>query len=111
MQNDEPVRRPDLVHEVGRPEHGQAVLGGKAMYMVDDGDASGGIEADSRLVEEQDRRAMYERARNLHPSPVAAVERSGPFAGTFRHSEPFENRRYPHLGSASGKAMQRSEVK
>src|SRR3954464_8792119 len=68
MQNHEVVAGTDLVKQMRSPQHANALLGHQPPYVTEDIGARLDIEADRRLVKQQQARPVQQRARDLKPS-------------------------------------------
>ena len=110
VQQHEAVVGRDLVDEVRRPQHAEALLGDEAAHDLHDALARGDVEADGRLVEQQQARVVQEASvRSRAPRPgrrrgCAPSRRRGPRAA--RCAAP--GRRAPSL--APRDAVQRGVV-
>ena len=74
MQDDEIVARGDLVEQMRRPEHADALFGDELADMAEDIGARLDVEPDGRLVEQQQPRPVQQRARDLDPAHLPARE-------------------------------------
>src|SRR6266699_6063719 len=74
MQNNEVVAECDLVEQVRGPQYADALLGNQLPDMIEDIGAGLDVEADGRLVQQQQARAMQQGARDFEPSHLAARE-------------------------------------
>src|ERR1700748_596750 len=74
MQDDEIVARLDLVEQMRRPEHADALFGDELADMAEDIGARLDVEADGGLVEQQQPRPVQECARDLEPAHLPARE-------------------------------------
>jgi hypothetical protein len=54
VEDDHPVAGPDLVDQVGGPEHGQVLLAAERVHVLDDREPAVDVEADGGLVEDQE---------------------------------------------------------
>src|SRR3954447_19456851 len=72
MQNHKFVVGDDLVKEVGRPQHANALLIGETPDMVENVSSRFYIEADCRLVQQQQARSMQQRASYFKPPHLPA---------------------------------------
>ncbi len=90
MQHDHAVVVRDLVDQVGGPEHRDPVLARQAVDVGDDGLAGRHVQAHGRLVEQQQPRPVQQRAGDLDPAAVAAVEPAHPLARALGHAQAAE---------------------
>lgn len=74
MEHDHLVAGGHLVDQMGRPEHADAVLDAETTDVLEDRLARADVEADGRLVEQQELRPVKEGARDLDPAQLAAGE-------------------------------------
>ena len=64
----------DLVDEMGRPQHTQAILAAQAMHVIENGLPGADIDADRRFVQQQEARPVQQRAGDLDPPHLAAAQ-------------------------------------
>ena len=74
MQHHEVVAGHDLVEQMRGPQHADALLGDELPDVAEDIGAGLDVEADGRLVEQQQARAMQQRAGDFQPPHLAAGE-------------------------------------
>ena len=74
MQDDEIVARHDLVEQMRRPQHADALFGDELPDMAEDIGARLDVEPDGRLIEQQQPRPVQQRARDLEPAHLPARE-------------------------------------
>ena len=72
MQHDHPILGIDLIDQMGCPEDGQPPLRHQATDIAQQFGAAADVEADRRLVAEQEPRLMQQGARDLDPPELAA---------------------------------------
>ena len=71
-----------------RPQHADALFGDELADVVEDVGAGLDVEADGRLVEQQQARAMQQRARDFQPPHLAAREVAHLAAGAVGKADP-----------------------
>src|ERR1700759_1543929 len=86
MQDDEIVARLDLVEQMRRPQHADALFGDELPDTPEDIGPGLAVEPDGRLIEQQQPRPMQQRARDFEPAHLPAREIAHLAAGTL--SEP-----------------------
>ena len=91
MQHHEIVAGHDLVEQMRGPQHADALLGDQPPHMAEDIGARLDVEADGRLVEQQQTRPMQQRARDLEPPHLAAGEVAHLAAGAVGKSDAREH--------------------
>src|SRR5712664_1816056 len=74
MQYHEVIAGDDLVEQMGGPQHADALFGDQPADMAEDIGARLDVEADRRLVKQQQARAMQQGARDFQPPHLAARE-------------------------------------
>ena len=72
MQHDHASSVGDLVDQMRRPQHRDVVLAHQPAHMLEDVGARLDVEPDGRLVEQQQARAVQQRARDLDAAHLAA---------------------------------------
>ena len=72
MENDEVVARCDFIEQVRCPQHTNAFFGHKAAHVLQDIGASLDIEADCRLVEQEQTGPMEQCAGNFKTTHLSA---------------------------------------
>ena len=77
MQDHDPIGVGHLVAQMRRPQHRDRALRPHRQDELAQIAAALRIEADGGLVHEQEPRLVQQRARQLHPAPVAAGELRG----------------------------------
>ena len=90
VKHDHLVIRRDLVDQMRRPQHGDAVVAGERMHVLDQTPAGRHVEADGRLVQQQQRRAVQQRARHLDAPAVAAAQPAHLVAAALGQLQPLE---------------------
>ena len=106
MQDDEIIVRPDLVEQMRRPQHAYSLFGNELADVVEDIGARLDVEADGRLVEQQQARAVQQRSRNFQPSHLAAGEIAHLAAGAVGKAEARQHLAATFAGIAPGDAVQ-----
>src|SRR4051812_17560599 len=72
VQNHQVVAGYDLVEQMRSPQHADTLLGDQPPHMTEDIGARLDIEADGRLVQQQETRPVQQCACNLEPPHLAA---------------------------------------
>jgi hypothetical protein len=72
MQNYQVVAGYDLVEQMRSPQHADALLGYQPPHMTEDIGARLDVEANRRLVQQQQTRPVQQGARDLEPPHLAA---------------------------------------
>src|ERR1700757_1646800 len=90
VQEDDVIMRLDFIDQMRRPKNANP-LTGKAAYMVHDIDARLDVETRSWLVEEQQLRAVQERAGNFEAAHLAARKGARLVMLADRQSNLFQN--------------------
>src|SRR5262245_12441588 len=72
MQHHDEVGLPNLVEQMRRPQHAEALLLDQRAHDVDDALTRTDVEADGRLVEQQERGLMQQRAGDFEAPRLAA---------------------------------------
>ena len=87
MEHDHLVLGRDLVDQMSRPEHADVLLGAQPADVLDDRLARADVEADGRLVEQQELRPVQQRAGDLDPAQLPARELADLVAGALGELE------------------------
>src|SRR4051812_33752988 len=74
VQDHQLVARRDLVEQMRGPEHADALFGNQPPHMTENVGARLDVEADRRLVEQQQARPVQQRPRDLEPPHLTARE-------------------------------------
>src|SRR5258708_19862772 len=74
VQYYEVIAGDDLVEQMGGPQHADALFGDQLADMAEDIGARLDVEADRRLVKQQQARTMQQGARDFEPPHLAARE-------------------------------------
>src|SRR3712207_762192 len=80
------------------------------MDVLDDRLARGNVEADGRLVQQEEPGVVEKGAGDLHATPVPAVEVAHPLAGALCHAEPIEFPLDPGVRLPQRQAAKESEI-
>ena len=110
IEHEQVVVRLDLVEQMRGPQHADIVGARKLMDVVHDGRTGRHIEADGGLVEQQQLRAVQERAGDLDPSAVATIQRAHALVDALLHVESSERARHALIGILPLQAAQRREI-
>src|SRR6185436_7670336 len=106
MQDDEIIVRTDLVEQMRRPQHAYSLFGNELADVVEDVGARLDVEADGRLVEQQQARAVQQRPRNFQAPHLAAGEVAHLAASTVGKADAPQHLAAACAGIASGDAVQ-----
>ena len=104
MQHDKFVVGDDLVEQMGRPQHADALLSGQTPDMAEDVGACLDVEADCRLVEQQQARPMQQRASDLDAAASVRPKDRAP-CSLARSASPIRDSTSPASGAASRRPM------
>ena len=107
MQHDDAVVGLHLVDQVGGPEHAHSVRGDEAPGQRQDVGARPDVEAGGRLVEQQQTRAMDERAGDLDPAHLAAGKLAHAVMGAVGEADALKQRAPAGARLGAGDAVQR----
>ena len=110
MQHDRLRIGPGLVDQMGRPQHGQALLGAQPADMLQQEAAAFHVEPDRRLIEQQQRRIMDQRAGDFDAPPLPAGQVPGPVLAARQKPDPIEFDRDARRRGRPRHAMERSVV-
>src|SRR5262245_43979826 len=95
---------------MGGPQHADIVGAGKLMDMPHDCRAGRHVEADGRLIEKQELRAMQYAAGDLHAPPMPTIQVAYAFIDTLGHVEGVERPHHSLIGILSAQPAKRGEV-
>ena len=90
MQHDDEIGRQNLVEQMGRPQHAEALFLDERAHDVDDALARADVEADGRLVEQQQIRTMQQRTGDLDAARLAARKLAHLLAAAIGEADEFE---------------------
>jgi len=110
MQDQQLIVILDLVGQMGRPEHGQPPLARQRMHMVGDRLAAGRVQPHGGFVQQQHRGVVDQRARNLGPAPVAAVQVARTLVGALAQVKPLQRGGDPGVCGAPRQPVQGGEI-
>ena len=100
----------DLVEQMRRPQHADALLGDELPDMAEDIGARLDVEPDGRLVEQQQPRPMQQRARDLEPAHLPAREVAHLAAGAIGEPDPRQHLVAARARLAPADAVQRGVI-
>ena len=110
MEDDDVVLRPDLVDEMGGPQHAAILLGDQAADMPDHVGPRTDVEADRRLVEKEEPRPVQQGACDLDAAHLAAGKRAHLVAHLASEVEPLQRLVSEAAGVAAGNAVERCMI-